>query len=192
MTSGRLPPPAPGERGFTLLEVLLTVVVGLLVATVVIQGLMSGGRLGERLALVLRERLAARRTLALIRSEMAVAQRWLGPSGVGAECGLGGREPVAALEVNGRTVTYSLGAAPSKIWRGMVLMRCGPAYGLSGDLSGGTAQNRVLLDGLGSGGILVDHPNAGVVRLRLKQVLMLRDGTSLPVVSEIEALQPPG
>jgi prepilin-type N-terminal cleavage/methylation domain-containing protein len=192
MRFSRPPRPARGDRGFTFLEVLLTLVLSLLLATVVIQGLMSTSRVGERLALMLRERLSARRTLALIRAEMAVAQRWRGPSGVGAECGLGGREPVVALDVNGRTVTYSLGAAPSNIWRGMVLMRCGPAYDLSGNLSGGAAQNRVVLDGLGSGSLLVDQPSPGVVRLRLKQEFMLRDGSSVPVATETETLQPPG
>jgi len=42
-----------------------------------------------------------------------------------------------------------VGPAPSAIWRGRVLMRCGPAYGLDGRLSAGSApQNRVVIDGL--------------------------------------------
>ena len=44
---------------------------------------------------------------------------------------------------------YSLGAAPSAIWRGAVLMRCGPAFDLHGGIRGGSRyQNRVVLDGV--------------------------------------------
>ncbi|MEB3335716.1 MAG: prepilin-type N-terminal cleavage/methylation domain-containing protein [Cyanobacteriota bacterium] len=192
MTARRPSRPERGQRGFTLLEVLLTLMVALLLATVVIQGLISSGRLGERLALMMRERLSSRRTLALLRSEMAVAEHWRLPSTAGAECGLGGREPVLVLEAGGRTITYSVGAAPSAIWRGMVLMRCGPAYNLAGDLSGGAAQNRVVLDGLRPGGFLVEQDVPGVVGLRLLRNLPLRDGTFIPVVVETEVLQPPG
>ncbi|WP_254959321.1 MULTISPECIES: FitA-like ribbon-helix-helix domain-containing protein [unclassified Cyanobium] len=49
-------------------------------------------------------------------------------------------------------ISYTVGSAPSAIWRGRVLMRCGPAFGLHGEPSGGPAQNRVLLDGLADPG----------------------------------------
>ncbi len=55
---------------------------------------------------------------------------------------------VVAGVVQGQRITYSIGTAPSAIWRGKGLMRCGPAYGLAGELSSGAAQNRVVLDGL--------------------------------------------
>ena len=46
-------------------------------------------------------------------------------------------------------VVYSLGPAPSAIWRGDVLMRCGPAFELHGGIRpGGRYQNRVVLDGV--------------------------------------------
>ncbi len=40
------------------------------------------------------------------------------------------------------------GPAPSAIWRGAVLMRCCPAYGLDGDWSEGSPVARVLIDAL--------------------------------------------
>ena len=46
-------------------------------------------------------------------------------------------------------VLYSLGSAPSAIWRGAVLMRCGPAFDLQGGIrSGSRYLNRVVLDGV--------------------------------------------
>ena len=46
-------------------------------------------------------------------------------------------------------IVYSVGQAPSAIWQGQVLMRCGPAYGLDGQVRPATAyQNRVVLDSL--------------------------------------------
>ena len=180
------------EAAFTLLELLVALALALVLAAVVIQGLMRAGNSGERLALLMRERLFTRRTLALLRSELALAQSWQAGAGAGtgAECGLAGRAPVLGLERGGRRITYSVGAAPSPIWRGLVLMRCGPAYGLTGELSGGAAQNRVLLDGLAPGGLRVEPEAPGVVRLRLRQVFSLRDGTVMPLGQEIPAATP--
>lgn len=46
-------------------------------------------------------------------------------------------------------ITYSQGAAPSAIWGGQVLMRCGPAFGIDGAQNlDGAWQNRVVLDGV--------------------------------------------
>ena len=46
-------------------------------------------------------------------------------------------------------VVYSLGSAPSAIWRGEVLMRCGAAFDLQGGIRDGSRyQNRVVLDGV--------------------------------------------
>ena len=65
-------------------------------------------------------------------------------------CNLAGRQPwLQILGADGSVTTYSLGSPPSAIWRGQVLMRCGPAYGLDGQIkAGSTPQNRVVLDGL--------------------------------------------
>ena len=46
-------------------------------------------------------------------------------------------------------VLYNLGPAPSTIWRGAVLMCCGPAFDLHGGIrSGSRYQNRVVFDGV--------------------------------------------
>jgi hypothetical protein len=64
-------------------------------------------------------------------------------------CSLAGRTPVLHLSTAAGPITYSVGAAPSAIWRGQVLMRCGPAYGLDGmSTIGSQALNRVVIDGL--------------------------------------------
>jgi prepilin-type N-terminal cleavage/methylation domain-containing protein len=168
----------PAEEGFSLVEMLVALAVALMIAAAVIQGLAGASRGGERLMLLLRERQVARRSLALLRSEMGMAKSWqAGPAaGVGAECALGGRAPVLRMETEGRQITYSVGTPPSPIWRGLVLMRCGPAYGLAGEISSGASQNRVLMDGLTSEGLRVEVDAPGVVRLRLEQAFRLRGG----------------
>ena len=178
----------PAEGAFSLVELLVALAVALTVAAGVIQGLAGASRSGERLVLLLRERQVARRTLALLRSELMVSQSWqVGPgAGVGAECTLGGRAPVLQLETNGRRITYSMGIPPSQIWRGWVLMRCGPAYGLSGELSDGTAQNRVLIDALAPEGFQVNADALGVLHLRLDQAFRPRGGS--PVVINTSTL----
>ena len=56
---------------------------------------------------------------------------------------------VANHSADGALTTYSVGQPPSGIWRGHVLMRCGPAYGLDKEISAGSQhQNRVVLDQL--------------------------------------------
>jgi hypothetical protein len=67
-------------------------------------------------------------------------------------------------------ITYSLGKPAEPIWRGWVLMRCGPAYGLHGELGSGAAQNRVVLDALASSDGFRAEPGAdGVLRLEVQQ-----------------------
>ena len=65
-------------------------------------------------------------------------------------CNLAGRQPwLQILGADGSITTFSLGSPPSPIWHGQVLMRCGPAYGLDGQIqAASTPQNRVVLDGL--------------------------------------------
>lgn len=175
---------------FSLAELVVALALALVVAAAVVQGLMASGRNGERLALLLRERTFQRRTLALLRGELGAAQGWQANTGAGAACNLAGRRPVVQVVVEGRRITYSLGAAPSPIWRGRVLMRCGPAYGLEGELSSGAAQNRVLLDGLAPDGLLVQAETPGLLRLRLRQEFPLRSGALLPITLEMRAPAP--
>ena len=180
------------EEGFTLTELLVAMALGLVVAGVVVQGLIASGRSGERLALLLRERTFQRRTLALLRAELAAAESWQAGTGTSAGCNLAGRTPVVQVVVQGQRITYSIGTAPSAIWRGKVLMRCGPAYGLEGELSSGAAQNRVVLDGLAPPpqGLQVVEEAPGLLRLRLKQEMPLRGGAVLPITLEMGAQAP--
>ena len=68
-------------------------------------------------------------------------------------------------------VLYSLGVAPSEIWRGQVLMRCGPAFDLQGRSSASsTYQNRVVLDAIET--IKLQQPvGLPVIEMELEQLL---------------------
>ena len=136
------------DAGFSLLELLLACSLGLLVFGVAATALFSEQRLGSRMGGLLRQRQLLLRANQLIAAdvERGVA---LAPELVSA-CNLAGRQPwLQILGADGSVTTYSLGSPPSGIWHGQVLMRCGPAYGLDGQVkAGGTFQNRVVLDGL--------------------------------------------
>ena len=136
------------DAGFSLLELLLACSLGLLVFGVAATALLSEHRLGSRMGGLLRQRQLLLRANQLIAAdvERGIA---LAPELVSA-CNLAGRQPwLQILGADGSITTYSLGSPPSAIWRGQVLMRCGPAYGLDGQIkAGSTPQNRVVLDGL--------------------------------------------
>ena len=146
------------EKGFTLIELLLSFSLGSLLFVVLLQLIGADLRLGNTMASRLRESAQQRRTLELIRDELAIGSGWeVDPTPSHQwSCGMSGRQPVLAIGLDSRnsqaatqTIVYSVGAAPSPIWRGQVLMRCGPAYGLDGVIRPeGKAQNRVLIDGL--------------------------------------------
>ena len=140
--------PSPAAA-FTLLELLLALSLGLLLCGVIVQGLLAEGRNSQRFGRHLRERQSQWRSLELVRHD--VRQSTTAEAGQGdgtATCGLAGRTAVLQLQAAQGRITYSVGAAPSAIWRGRVLMRCGPAFGLHGELSSGDAQSRVVIDGL--------------------------------------------
>ena len=121
---------------------------GLLLLAVVAAALFSEQRLGWRMGLLLRQRQLLLRVNQLIAADVergvALAPELQSP------CPLAGRQPwLQILSTEGALTTYSLGKAPSPIWQDQVLMRCGPAYGLDGQIkAGSTPQNRVVLDGL--------------------------------------------
>ena len=142
--------PSEATAGFSLLELLLALSLGLVLSGVMLQGLIQEGQNGQRLARLLRERAVQRRTLALVKADLAQAMA-ISPTPQLEQhgCGLSGRLPVLHLSTAAGAITYAVGPAPSPIWRGRVLMRCGPSYGLDGQLSEGAApQNRVVIDGL--------------------------------------------
>ena len=93
------------------------------------------------------------RTLELLKGDLERASSWqINPDA--AEdwaCAFANRQPKLAITPRdgSEPVVYSLGSAPSSIWRGDVLMRCGPPFGLQGEIrSGSRYQNRVVLDGV--------------------------------------------
>ena len=136
------------DAGFSLLELLLAFSLGLVVFGAAAAALFSEHRLGSSLGGFLRQRQLLLRANQLIAAdvERGIA---LAPELVSA-CNLAGRQPwLQLLGADGSITTYSLGSPPSAIWSGQVLMRCGPAYGLDGQIKAGARfQNRVVLDGL--------------------------------------------
>ena len=136
------------DAGFSLLELLLACSIGLLVFGVAATALLSEQRIGSRMGGLLRQRQLLLRANQLVAAdvERGVA---LAPE-LASACNLAGRQPwLQILAADGSITTYSLGSPPSAIWHGQVLMRCGPAYGLDGQIKVGTRfQNRVVLDGL--------------------------------------------
>ena len=161
-------PETRAEKGFTLIELLLSLSLGSMLFVVLLQLVGADLRLGNSMASRLRESAQQRRTLELIRDELAIGSGWEVDPVISNQwpCGMAGREPVLAIGLESRksqastqAIVYSVGAAPSAIWRGQVLMRCGPAYGLDGVIRPeGKAQNRVLIDGLPKDGFGVSSP----------------------------------
>lgn len=156
--------------GFALQELLLALAIALLLCAGMLQLVVQESRGSGRMARVLRERLWQRRALDLVRDDLLRADAVRLNGGLDSVCGLSGRRAVLQLANRQGVITYSLGAPPSPIWRGQVLMRCGPAFGLDGEPSSGDFQNRVVLDGLSSGGFSAAADATGLLRVRLRQV----------------------
>ena len=164
--------PARGDAGFSLLELLLALSLGLVLSAVAMQSLLADGQRSQRLGEQFRQRSEQRRLLALIESDaLAATALSADPEPQLSLCSLAGREPVLQLTTTAGVITYSRGASPSSIWRGEVVMRCGPAYGIDGRLTSGAAQNRVVLDQLPQDeahGFSARHePALGAVSVRL-------------------------
>ena len=156
----------------SLLELLLALSGGLLLVGVMLQAVLAETRGNQQLGERLRQRAMAGRALALISADGARASRLtIGGTGGGSPaCGLAGRQVLLHLEpgVGTGPITYTLGQPPSAIWRGAVLMRCGPAFGLDGEPSAGASLNRVVLDGLQVAGTRAERISGAVVRVTLQ------------------------
>ena len=140
-------------KGFTLVELMLAALLGCLLCGVAFQLLVAETRQGGSLAKRMQLKQWQRRTLELVKSDLARGSSWRVDPDASEHwpCALAGRQPKLAITPwNGSApVVYSLGPAPSAIWRGDVLMRCGPAFDLHGGIrSGSHYQNRVVLDGI--------------------------------------------
>ncbi len=177
--------PYPRARnGFSLIELMLSLSLGSVLFLLLIQWIGVDLQLGSTMATRLRESALQRRTLELIRDELALGSDWsVDPQpSMGWPCAMAGRRPVLAISLEPssesialNSIIYSVGPAPSPIWRGQVLMRCGPAYGLDGAVrAGGKALNRVLVDGLpqdDSGFRARLDPRTQVLHLQLEQLV---------------------
>ena len=140
-------------QGFTLVEVMLAALLGTFFCGVVFQLLFAETRHGGALAESLQIKQWQRRTLELLKGNLERASSWRIDPDVSADwpCSLADRQPKLAITPRDGSdpVVYSLGSAPSAIWRGDVLMRCGPAFDLWGGIRRGSRyQNRVVLDGV--------------------------------------------
>ena len=136
--------------GCSLVELLISLSIGVLMSSAILQSVVQDARASTSLQRWLRERAVQQRTLALIQGDLARASRISSdPRLEQHACAMAGRLPLLHLSTAAGPITYSIGAAPSGIWRGQVLMRCGPAFGLDGEPSlGSQSQNRVIMDGL--------------------------------------------
>ena len=177
-------PKTRAEKGFTLIELLLSISLGSMLFVVLLQLIGADLRFGSSMASRLRESAQQRRTLELIRGELAIGSSWTVDSASSHQgaCGLAGRQPVLAISLDSSSthssspaIVYSVGAAPSPLWRGQGWMRCGPAYGLDGVIRpGGRPQNRVLIDGLPKEGLgfqARQDPHSKVLHLALEQAI---------------------
>jgi hypothetical protein len=154
--------------------------VSLLLAGVVsgalLQALLLDSQASQRLGRQLRERQQGQRALELLRQELQQAE-WVRRGGQGMlppgpACSLTGRKVVLQLGTASGLITYAEGPAPDPIWRGRVLLRCGPAYGLDGGLAGGQPQQRVLLDALAAEGFTTQSgPKPGLLEISLRRDL---------------------
>ena len=193
---------AGGSPGFTLLELLLALSLGTLLCALMLRLIGADLQLGRAMALRLSESSRQRRSLELIREELGSGHGWMVNPPVSNRwpCRMTGRRPVLAIatladDVQARgesAIVYSVGSAPAAIWRGQVLMRCGPAYSLDGVPNlRGAFQNRVLLDALphdiGSGFTARPHPQWPVLELEIEQQLPSRSGEGRSLRSRLAA-----
>ena len=113
---------------------MLAALLGTFLCGVVFQLLFAETRQGGALAESLQLKQWQRRTLELLKGDLERASIWQIDPDASADwpCALAGRQPKLAITPRDGSdpVVYSLGSAPSAIWRGDVLMRCGPAFDL--------------------------------------------------------------
>ena len=141
------------DHGFTLVELMLAALLGCLICGVALQLLYSETRHGINLAQRMTLKQWQRRSLDLLKGDLEHASSWQIDPDPSTQwpCALAGRQPKLLIQPKDGSapLLYSLGPAPSTIWRGTVLMRCGPAFDLNGRIRVGSQyQNRVVLDGV--------------------------------------------
>ena len=168
--------------GFSLVELLLVAALGVGLCGVAFQLLLGEARQGGALAQRLMVRRLQRRTLQLIKGDLADAQRWqLQPDPQSDwPCPMANRDVLIAIHPahGSAPVLYSLGTAPSGIWRGQVLMRCGPAFDLQGrSRASSSYQNRVVLDAIET--MKLQQPlGLPVIEMELEQLINGNNGAN--------------
>jgi hypothetical protein len=180
MPAVRMPMTKRTTEGFTLVELLLAAALGLMLCGVMAKLLIGEAALSGSLARRIEQKRLQQRTLALIKGDLRGADRWhldlfTAPL---APCPMAGRRPILSIvPAQGfAPVVYSVGKAPSAIWRGAVLMRCGPAFDLNGRPNYNAAyQNRVLLDAV-EDVRATQHPQLPVLQLDIVQIIKDRHG----------------
>jgi prepilin-type N-terminal cleavage/methylation domain-containing protein len=168
----RRPDPFLTKRGFTLVELLAGISLGVMISTVIIEALVAETKSSIRLAREWRESAATLRVLEMIRGELAQAQRAsssvIGNAPPG--CGLSGRQVVLFMQTSQGIISYSLETNPENIWRNTALYRCGPDYNLNGSLSNTSdLRSSVVLDGLSANGVTISEPVTGILRIAISQ-----------------------
>ena len=163
------------NRGFTLVELLLAAGLGVVFCSQAAQLLIGDLAHGSALARRLQLRRLQRRTLMLVKGDLSDAEHWQLQPGFDPNwrCSMAQRQPLIAISsVEGAAaVVYSLGPPPSSIWRGQVLMRCGPSFDLQGQPNlEGPYQNRVVLDQVETFHVEQD-PQLPLLRLEIQQRL---------------------
>ena len=123
-------------QGFTLVELMLAAALGMLLFGVALSLLVGDADHSRAMAAAIQIRRLQRRTLRLIQHDLATASGWIvnPQSTTPGSCGLSQRTPLLAITPGDGSpaLLYSIGKAPSAIWRSPVLMRCGPAFDLDG------------------------------------------------------------
>lgn len=137
-------------NGFSLVELMLALGLGAGLGGVMLQGLTVHLQRESNFFQVVREKDVQRRVFDLIKNDLFQAKSIsLTPGMDGHGCNL--RDHVTVLNFGSAAgpITYSVGASPSSIWQGNVLMRCAPAYRLDGSIKPDSqAVNRVVIDRL--------------------------------------------
>ena len=188
--------PLRAGQGFTLVELMLAAALGLMLFGVALSMLMGDSARSAAMAEAIQVRRLQRRTLRLIQADLANASGWIvdPDSTTPGGCGLSQRRPLLAITPRDGSpvLVYSVGDAPSAIWRSPVLMRCGPAYALDGVINlEGAYQNRVLLDALPDRSVpgfsAQNHPTLPLLQLQLQQDVRDASGQHRRFQSRLDA-----
>ncbi len=191
----RLPDRFSTKRGFTLVELLAGMSLGMMIGMVIIDALVAETSNSVRLARKWRESAATLRVLEMMRGELDQAQQ-ASRSVIGnapSICGLNGstRKVVLYMQTPQGIISYSLDTKPEPIWRNTVLMRCGPNYDLNGLLKAArNPDSHVVLDGLTTSkeGVKIDSTaipkaKATILQIEISQSFANSNSSSQSIVN---------